>query len=160
MPDRGSGTEGAPEEAERPVSELPIIVKQEDRDWWPVWLMGSAAALLLAIAMIFTVITSVQARNKAVERNNEQIETIECRAAFNAAITAAEQEADNAEHDLFAEIVRQVVLPEPDPDSGARLTSMADTVTEHNSHTTQLIHGLEEYIAAGSPLPCPLEIGE
>lgn len=150
------GIEGADPRPEI-TAERPLIVAS-DRDWWPVWLMGSAAALLLAIAMIFTVVTSVQARIHAEERDDEFRARVECRAAFSAAITASEQRADNGDHALLAEIVRQIVEPGPG-DSGLRLVEIADATSRENAHTSDLIQQLEDYIAAGSPLPCPMEVG-
>ncbi len=136
-----------------------VVGPEPYRPWWPVWMMGAGALLLVSVAMTFTLVTSLLRADRAEELDDVQVAKQECRAAYNADVTAREQAADNAEHALLVGIIRLLFIP-PDQrgDSESTLLTLADEIDRLNSRTTDRVEELSQFVRDGSPLPCPIPI--
>jgi hypothetical protein len=141
--------------------EHPIVMDRcewDRRRWW-VWFLFALAAVVMSVAMTFTLIVSIQRADRADDIEAAFVQRQECRAAFNAWILHTEQIADNGEHALFVATIRGIFVTEEATNSeaaGAELLSQADRIDRMNLNTNTAIMAYEDYLEAGSPLPCPL----
>ena len=118
--------------------------------------MKGVATLLLAVAVVILAVAVSSANAHA--RHNQDV--TDCRALFAANITDEQKSSSDAVAQILVELVRSIVnRPAGTPFDPAGTNAAIDAKDVAQVRYGLAIKARNDWVAAGTPLPCPVDSG-